>query len=217
MGRPERAHLRLIVSNEAASQPGAALDDAELLACLVNGDASAAAALHDRLRPCVERTVRRLLGSKDADVDDCVQNTFVEIVRSIDHYRGECALEHWANRVAAHVVFKHIRRRRIERKVFEDAETSTLGERVHSGRRLVMRELVARVREKLEALDPRKTYAFLLHDVLGFDLKEVAQIEGTTIAAAQKRLVRGRRDVHAELAGDPELADALRRASEEDP
>lgn len=162
-------------------------------------------------------TVRRLLGPQDADIDDCVQIAFVEIVRSVDRYRGDCALEHWARRVAAHVVYKHIRRRRLERRVFAgEVDESEVVESVCSGRRMVMRDLLARVRSKLAALDVDKTYAFLLHDVLGFDLKEVAEIEGTSVAAAQKRLVRGRRDVHLELAGDPELARALTDAAEDD-
>jgi RNA polymerase sigma-70 factor (ECF subfamily) len=216
VGRPARAHLRLVASNPSA-KIAPLVDDAELLASTVEGQRDAAAALHDRLRPCIERTVRRLLGPRDPDIDDCVQNAFVEIVRSVDRYRGECALEHWASRVAAHIVYKHIRRRRIERKVFEaDADASVIVGEAAPGRRLAMRSLLARVREKLAALDAKKTYAFLLHDVLGFDLKEVAHIEGTSVAAAQKRLVRGRREVHAELASDPEIAEALLAAAEDD-
>lgn len=183
------------------------MDDAELLTALVGGDDEAAAALYDRLRPRVAATVGRLLGATDPDVDDCVQNAFVEIVRSIDRYRGDCPLDHWASRIAAHVVYKHIRRRRVERRIFDGpVRPSERPEPMSTTRRLVMRDLVVRIREKLSGLDEDKTYAFLLHDVLGFDLAEIAEITGVTVAAAQKRLVRGRREVHAELAADAELA-----------
>lgn len=188
-------------------QPSPAMDDAELLTALVGGDDEAAAALYDRLRPRVAATVGRLLGATDPDVDDCVQNAFVEIVRSIDRYRGDCPLDHWASRIAAHVVYKHIRRRRVERRIFDGpVRPSERPEPMSTTRRLVMRDLVVRIREKLSGLDEDKTYAFLLHDVLGFDLAEIAEITGVTVAAAQKRLVRGRREVHAELAADAELA-----------
>src|SRR5207249_2163663 len=97
-------------------------------------------------------------------------------VRSIDRYRGECAIEHWAARVAAHVVYKHIRRRRFERGVFESgAVDGQSPEPVSSSRRLVVRDLVSRVRDKISGLDPDKTFAFMLHDVLGFDLREIAE------------------------------------------
>lgn len=190
-----------------SAQPSPAMDDAELLTALVSGDEQAAAALYDRLRPKIAATVGRLLGASDPDVEDCVQNAFVEVVRSVDRYRGDCPLEHWAARIAAHVVYKHIRRRRLERRIFDGpARPSDRPEPISTTRRLVMRDLVARVRQKLTGLDEDKTYAFLLHDVLGFDLAEIAEITGVSVAAAQKRLVRGRRDVHAELAADAELA-----------
>ena len=183
------------------------LDDAELLAALQNGDSDAADAMYDRLRPKIESTVRRLLGAGDVDQQDCVQTTFVEIVRSIARYRGECPIEHWAAQIAANVVYKHIRRRRLERRFFGGTvRPSERPEPMSTSRRLVAKDLVQRIREKIEVLEPQKAYTFLLHDVLGFDLQEIATITGVTVAAAQKRLVRGRRDVHNELARDGELA-----------
>lgn len=202
-----RPKLRVVGGRETPPAPTSTVGDAELLAAILNGDQDAAGALHDRVWPRVAATVRRLLGTQDPDVEDCMQNAFVEIVRSIDRYRGDCALEHWAARVAAHVVFKHIRRRRLERKIFDGpARPSERPEPMSSSRLLVVRDLVARIRVRLEGLEENKTTTFLLHDVLGFDLAEIAEITGVTVAAAQKRLVRGRRDVHAELAADPELA-----------
>jgi RNA polymerase sigma-70 factor (ECF subfamily) len=215
-GEQPKARLHVVRDGErkpAATAPAPAapraplLDDAELLAALQNGDADAAGAMYDRLRPKVESTVRRLLGAGDVDQQDCVQNTFIEIVRGIERYRGECPIEHWAAQIAANVVYKHIRRRRLERRFFGSAvRPSQRPEPVSSSRRIVAKDLVERIREKLSALEPQKAFTFLLHDVLGFDLQEISVITGVSVAAAQKRLVRGRRDVHAELAGDPELA-----------
>jgi RNA polymerase sigma factor (sigma-70 family) len=113
------------------------LDDNQLLAAVRACDHTAAGVLYDRLHPGIEGTVRRLLGPDDEDREDCVQSAFVEIVRCIDGYRGESSLEHWAQRVTANVVYKHIRRRRLERVTFDRG--SSVSDRpapTNSGRRM---------------------------------------------------------------------------------
>jgi RNA polymerase sigma-70 factor (ECF subfamily) len=67
------------------------------------------------------------------------------------------------------------------------------------------------VRKHLDALDENKSWTVLLHDVCGYDLQEIAEITGATVAAAQTRLVRGRRDLHERIAADPALAGALEK------
>lgn len=73
------------------------------------------------------------------------------------------------------------------------------------------RELLARVRDVLNSMDPIKAYPVLLFDVCGYDLKEVAEITQSSIAAAQTRLVRGRAELHERIERDPELAELLAR------
>lgn len=220
MGQPVRRKLELVSAPAPPSTPRGplppALDDAELVEALRSGDRSAAEALYLRLRPKIASTVKRLLGPNDAEWEDCVQLSFVEIVRSVDRYRGDSSLEHWAARVAAHVVYKHIRRRKTERKIFDrDGRTSDRPEPASTGRRIVARNLAERVRARLADITPEKVTAFLLHDVLGFDLREIADLTEVSVAAAQQRLVRGRREVHATIAADEELAELLEDLEDE--
>jgi RNA polymerase sigma-70 factor (ECF subfamily) len=221
---PERStRLRLVASGREPMGPDASpasglrpsapsRDDSEILAGLRRGDASAATALHDRVRPMVDRTLRRLLGSGDMDHDDLAQLALVELVTTIHRYRGECSLDSWTKTVTAHVAFKEIRRRRLERRIFSGigAEHFEIGG-AHGAHLASHRSLVARIARHLEAMDPSRSWTYLLHDVWGYDLREIATITGVTIAAAQTRLVRGRRELHERIQEDPELADALGR------
>jgi RNA polymerase sigma-70 factor (ECF subfamily) len=61
-------------------------------------------------------------------------------------------------------------------------------------------------------MDEGRALAFLLHDVCGFDLREIAEMLDVSVAAAQKRLVRGRRELRERIGSDPELADMLTEA-----
>jgi RNA polymerase sigma-70 factor (ECF subfamily) len=210
-GEKERPLLRLVPAPPASSRKprvDPALDDSELLAALRNGDTTAAMAFHDRVRPQVDRTIRRLLGARDSDADDVAQLALIGLVTTIDRYRGECSLDAWTSTITAHVIYKHIRRRRTERKIFgavvpEDLE---LASPRSESRRNVARDVVRRVMVHLDQVEEGRAWAFVLHDVCGYDLREVAQITGVSVAAAQARLVRGRRDVHDRIAADPELA-----------
>jgi RNA polymerase sigma-70 factor (ECF subfamily) len=187
-----------------------------LLAAVRSGEPDAAAALHDRLRPVVERAIRRLLGRGDRDHEDLAQQAMIEIVTTIDRFRGDCPLDGWASTVAAHVVYNHIRRRTTERRIFESvrldddvpASTRSLGADVSA------RSVLRRVLAHLDAIDEAKSWAYLLHDVCGYDLREVAEITGVSVAAAQSRLVRGRRELLERLGADAELAPMLGNANQ---
>ncbi len=206
-----RAQLRLVSRSRDDAPPSAPpLDDARLLAAIRSGDEAAAAELHERLRPRVERTIAALVGSADPDRDDLTQESFVQIVLSLDRWRGECSLETWAATIAARTAFKFLRHRTVVRRAFRDnggRELERSGP--SSSRQLVARDLAHRIREHLDAIDEEKAEAFVLHDVCGFDAREVAQIAGIGEAGAHARIARGRRELHARLAEDPELRDAL--------
>ena len=187
------------------------LDDTQLLAAVRAGDPKAATALYQRCRPIVDRTVRRLLGRPDQDQQDISQQVMVEIVRSVDRYRGECPFDAWIATVAAHIVWKSLRRRRLERRVLVpdgDLETEGPDQPAHNA---LLRSVIRRVSRHLEAMDEARAWAFLLHDVHGYDLREMSRIMEVSESAAQSRLVRGRKELHERIADDPELVDILKR------
>lgn len=216
-----RARLWVVPSSDGGPSPprlpAPTLDDSQLLASVRAGDPDAAAALHDRLRPVAERSIRRILGRGDRDHEDLAQQAMIEIVTSIDRFHGGSALDGWASTVAAHVVYNHIRRRTTERRIFgavrfedDDMPASTRSLTGETTARSVLRRVLAH----LDKVDETKSWAYVLHDVCGYDLRETAEIMGTSVAAAQTRLSRGRRDLMERLRADPELAPMLANASE---
>jgi RNA polymerase sigma-70 factor, ECF subfamily len=214
-------NLRVVGSKtlrpRAGSPPQATTspDDAELLAAVRANDAGAATAFHDRVRRQVDRTILRLLGRRDTDHEDLVQLSLIELIYSVGRFRGDCSLDSWTSAVTAHVVSKHLRRRGTERRIFAPPPLSELaGSAPGPSSEVLLRSVVARVRIHLDRIVPAKAWAFLLHDVCGYDLREAAQIMNVSMAAAQQRLARGRRELHELIAADPELANWREGANE---
>jgi len=220
MPSASRAPLMLVPASAGDSErpgPPPEVDDNELLAGLKARDTSLSKAFYARVRPIVDRTVTRLLGRDDRDYEDVAQRALFELVSTIDRFRGDCPLDAWISIVTARSTYRTIRRRRVERRLFVDAQPQELSQatRSHAGA-VAARQAIERVRTALEALNQDRVWTFLLHDVYGYDLKEVGQITGASLSAAQSRLVRGRRDIHECIARDEALARFLRQHSEDE-
>jgi len=201
--------------SEEPGPPG--LDDSTLLAGLKAQDVSVSKAFYDRVRPIVDRTLARLLGSRDIDYEDVAQRALFELVSTIDRFRGECPLDAWVSIVSARVAYRTIRRRRTERRLFVDEQPPELSLATRSHASAVAARLaIGRVRAELERMNADRAWTFLLHDVYGYDLKEVGQITGVSLSAAQTRLVRGRREIHERIKQDVALARFLKQFPEDE-
>jgi RNA polymerase sigma-70 factor, ECF subfamily len=153
----------------------------------------------------VDTVVRRMVGSRDPEYEDLVQSSLVNVLATIDrgNFRGECPPGGWAAVIARNVAVDAIRARARERRVFaQDGWDSVMaGDGTRSEADLGPEKLtdlhltLDRVNSALAGLGPKKARVVYLHDVLGYQLGEVATMLGTSVAAAQSRLVRGRREI----------------------
>jgi RNA polymerase sigma-70 factor (ECF subfamily) len=212
-----RAPLRLVRSStgEPAPTEPPSQDDSTLLAGLKARDTSLSNAFYARVRPIVDRTLLRLLGARDNDYEDVAQRALFELVDTIDRFRGECPFDAWISIVTARTAYRAIRRRRLERRIFTSEPPPDVPATTRSHASTVAaRQAIERLRVELESMNADRAWAFLLHDVYGYDLKEVGEITGASLSAAQSRLVRGRREIHERIRNDESLARFLHQQLE---
>jgi RNA polymerase sigma-70 factor, ECF subfamily len=189
-------------------------DDSQLLAGLRAGEANAATALHRRTQAVVRHTVNRLLGGRDHEAEDIAHLAFIELVKTIDTFRGAGPLDAWVRVVSARVVYKHIRRRRLDRELVSFVPPEALiGTSEVTRRDLVFRDALRRIHQHLARVDAKRSMTLLLRDFYGYDMQEVARITGVSVGAAKTRLARGRREIRERVRADPELASLARELS----
>jgi RNA polymerase sigma-70 factor (ECF subfamily) len=175
---------------------------ADILRGVAARDPRAHAALYDALSPIVVRTLQKILRDPGADYDDLVQTTFERIVRKLAK-EGTSSVSHlaaWGAGVAAHVALDALRVRIRERRIFhrDDASRPAVADSAVAPsleRQLEARRRLEWVQGALARMNEHQAHTLLLHDVLGHDLAETAEITGVSVAAAQKRLSRARQDL----------------------
>lgn len=174
------------------------LPDVEIVAGLGRGEEWAADMLYDRIQAVVDRTLRRLLRGGGPDHDDLVQAVFERIIRVLTERSLSDAydLAAWSSVVATRVALDALRRRTRENKIFHRGaeEPERYGE-ANLERRLEARSEVERIQRIVALMKPKYAETVVLHDVLGHDLSEVADLMDVSVAAAQSRLVRGRKEL----------------------
>jgi RNA polymerase sigma-70 factor (ECF subfamily) len=190
--------------------------DEELVEAIRRGDRELGRAIYKRLIRVIESTLCRVVGRGERDHNDLVQAVFEEVVRTIrsGKFQMRCSLTSWAATLACHVGLNAIRSRRMERTMFDPEPSNDAFERdataTHPERALEARDDLRRLRVALATMTEGRAEAVLLHDVLGYDLAEIAALGGSTVAAVQSRLVRGRRELLEELARVATKAEAGR-------
>lgn len=185
--------------SEPASSVPADMD--ALLTGVIAGERSAHAALYDLLSPVVARTLQKILRDNSGDYEDLVQASFERIVRTITGAQRVQVrnLSAWAGAIAAHVALDALRSRSRESRLFErESARPSQVESVRAPsleRQLEARQKLQWLHEALSRMNAAQAQTLVLHDVLGHDLHEIAGITGVTLAAAQRRLSRGRQEL----------------------
>jgi RNA polymerase sigma-70 factor (ECF subfamily) len=222
-GQPMPTPLRLLSSRHAetdprrAKAPSAGVEPelwAMLCACAA-GDSRACERLFVTYRAQVFRHVAYLLRSR-AEVEDVVQEVFVELFRSLRNFEGRASFTTWLHRITVRVAYRQLRRTTASppppELVYDAAQNAAAG---GSGQHLEQHERHARTLRILDRLSPKKRLTLLLHDLQGIEAKEIAQMTGTPVLTVRTRLFYARREFEALARRDPALAEFFAPEGEE--
>jgi RNA polymerase sigma-70 factor (ECF subfamily) len=208
------------------SGPGGEPDLAALLSLARNGDREAFQQLGEPCRRELQLHCYRMLGSLH-DAEDVVQETFLRAWRSLAGFEARGSFRAWLYRIATNACLNLAASRRRARRVLPQAEgppwdqmparepateiawlepypdsaiEGVADRRPLPDARYEMRETVQLAFvAAIQYLPPRQRAALLLHEVLGWPVKEIASLLHTTVAGVNSTLQRARATVQKQL------------------
>lgn len=181
-------------------------EEERLIARAAAGDTAAFRDLYERHRLDVARLVFRMLSGR-GDVDDVIQEVFVQVYKSLKDFRGQAKFSTWLHRVTVNVVLMHRRASR-SRPVFADepAGDITRPDDLRPDDDAERKERMRAFARVLDRLGDKKRVVFVLHDLEGVSPSEIARIVGAPVLTVRTRLFYARREIEAMLADEPSLA-----------
>ncbi len=177
-------------------------DNDILVARARKGDLDALEGLYRSHERAVFRIASRLC-RRPEDAEEVVQETFMELVRSIRSFRGDSPVGHWLGRIAASKALTRLRALGVRRGEESLDEGWEMGEQrllpdpftSRPGAVLAQIDLEA----ALDRLSDTSRAVVWLHDVEGYTHDEIAKLMGKTESFSKSQLARAHDRLRAAL------------------
>jgi RNA polymerase sigma-70 factor, ECF subfamily len=137
-----------------------------------------------------------------ADAEDLTQDVFLQVFRKVATFRGDSSFLTWLHRVAFNVALQHLRKKRLP-TVPEPLETqsgdSTEWEIATTDSSLAF--LVDRIllEQSVNELPRGYRQAFRLHDIEGYEHKEIANLLQCSVGNSKSQLHKARLKLRSRL------------------
>lgn len=149
-----------------------------------------------------------------AEAEDLTQDAFLQVFRKLSTFRGDSAFGTWLYRVAFNTVLMHFRKRSLQ-QVPLDAPISNDNDakpllREYGSEDLRLEGSVDRIalKQAIRELPEGYRTIFLLHEVEGYDHREIAELLGCSAGNSKSQLHKAKLRIR-ELLGHPKKVHAV--------
>ena len=154
------------------------------------GDVDAFELLYREHSPRIYALCLRLKAGDKSDATELLQDVFIKAWRRLDTFRGDSAFVSWLHRLAVNTMLENARSdQRRATRVLPMEDTSRLAGAARSSgveSRMDMESAIA-------SLPKGARLAFVLHDVEGYQHREIAEQLSVTVGTVKAQLHRARR------------------------
>jgi RNA polymerase sigma-70 factor (ECF subfamily) len=154
--------------------------------------------------------------SQVVELEDLVQDVFVQVYRSLGGFRGHSKISTWIYRIAVNVVLMHRRSLRA-RPMFYSADDidAPISPDPIPDEEATRHANVDALYRLLSQVTEKKRTVYILHEIEGLSAAEIAEIVGAPVLTVRTRLFYARREVTALLRDDPHLSVVLKELDTE--
>lgn len=186
-----------------------ALSDEELVARAQSGEYDAYEEIVRRYQDKAFRLAFSLM-KNETDAQDVVQEAFLNMYRKLDTFKGQSQFGSWMYRVVVNAALMRLRKKKRRSEVPVDDDEGEFREddyyvasvpewRVRADEAAENRELRQKIIEAVDELPPKYQTVFLLKEVEGLPLKEIAEVVDLSVGGVKSRLHRARLHLRATL------------------
>jgi RNA polymerase sigma-70 factor, ECF subfamily len=198
------------------------MSEQEAIARAKQGDAESFEALYGLHKRRVYPLCLRMTGNP-ADAEDLTQEAFLQLYRKIATFRGESAFSTWLHRLTVNVVLMHIRKKRLPEVSLEevlepheeDGPKKDIGQRDNLLAGCIDRVVLDKC---IKRLAPGYRAIFALHDVEGYEHKEIAGMLDCSAGNSKSQLHKARLKLRillrsSKVDADPQQTERKRNGS----
>jgi len=152
-------------------------DDLAMAQAIAAGNRVLFKTIYDHNANSLYTLARRMTGSL-AEAEDVVQEAFIRAYQKINLFAGRSSLSSWLYRICINVGLEHLRRKK---GTYEDLNDSNCGTVEPDQKQVVLKR---KLEHAIQRLPGGCRTVFVLHDIEGFNHKEIAErlrlAEGTS-------------------------------------
>jgi RNA polymerase sigma-70 factor (ECF subfamily) len=174
------------------------------------GDADAFATLFHTHKTRIYSLCLRMT-SNTAEAEDLAQDAFLQVFRKLATFRGDSALSTWLYRIAVNTVLMHFRRKTpcrvsLDEPINNDQDGSKPVRREYGVRDGRLENSVSRVAltRAISELPEGYREIFILHEVEGYQHREIADLLGCSIGTSKSQLHKAKLRIRELLTSTPQ-------------
>jgi len=176
------------------------MDEIELVEKAKLGDTKAFEELMKRTQDKIYNLGIKFFGNKE-DAADLLQETYIKAYESLPNFEGKSSFSTWLYRIATNFALMKLRKEKMKKVSIEELKELSDGSKdsidfydwsENPYLHYKNEELKEILNEAINSLPPKYKTIFILHDIEGLSIQEVAKILSLSVPTVKTRIHRSR-------------------------